>query len=356
LVVFVLLPALKKNPTQLQAFSPRKILCLRLARLGDVILLVPSLRALRKHFPKAEISALVGHRCAPVLEMCSAVDKVLSIDRLKWRDGGKMTAARDIAGLLGSLRREKYDLVLDFHSFIETNLVSWITGAPWRMALRRSHGGYLPFCFNLEPVSEEKTLHVSAVFLSLLKPLGIEVESPDISLDLRPHDIQGALSFLDSHGMHPSTPLVSIFVGAGSPGRVWPKEMAAQLAQKLINQWRVGIALISGPREGVLPEEISRLVDHKNCLVASQLSLPGVTALIGRSSLFISNDTGPMHLGPAMGIPTLGLFSLGIPQHYMPLGLKSSFLQRNPLDTLSVEEVWARIGGMPVNLIPAGQI
>ncbi|HEU0007076.1 MAG TPA: hypothetical protein VFS12_13915, partial [Terriglobia bacterium] len=69
-----------------------KILLIRFARLGDVILLVPSIRALRSRYPKATIEVLVDHRYAGILEMCSAVDRVIPVNRLEMRDGGKIRA------------------------------------------------------------------------------------------------------------------------------------------------------------------------------------------------------------------------------------------------------------------------
>ena len=78
-------------------------------------------------------------------------------------------------------------------------------------------------------------------------------------------------------------------------------------------------------------------------LIARNLNLKEVAGLMHRCRLLVSNDTGPMHLGPAVGVPTLGLFSVGFPEHYRPLGKESRFLKRFPLESLGVQEVYQTV-------------
>src|SRR4029078_8660774 len=120
-------------------------------RLGDVILLVPALRALRRRFPNAQIDVLVDSRFADVLRMCSAVTEVVAVDRIALRDESRLKSIASIFGLMLRLRRKKYDIVLDCHSFLETHLLTWFTGARWRQGLKRVHSEYLSFSFNRSP-------------------------------------------------------------------------------------------------------------------------------------------------------------------------------------------------------------
>src|SRR5215510_3165982 len=113
-----------------------KILVIRFARLGDVILLVPALRALRRRFPNSQIDVLVDSRFADVLRMCSAVDNVITVDRIALRDESKWKSIASIFRLTFALRKKRYDLVLDCHSFRETHLLAWFSGARWRQGLK----------------------------------------------------------------------------------------------------------------------------------------------------------------------------------------------------------------------------
>jgi heptosyltransferase II len=327
----------------IQEFNPARILLIRLARLGDVILLVSAIKLLRRNFPRSHIAALVGHRCAPILEMCAAIDEVVPVDRVAMRDGSKLAAIRDILGLAETIRRARYELAIDFHGFRETNLLTWYSQAKWRLGLKRTHGSYLSFCFNIEPVLEDKSLHVAEVFRSLLKPLGVNSHNEQFCLDLAAEDLREADEFLLSSQVPSRSFLVGFNVGAGSPGRMWPKESFAALARQLIRQNGARVIFFSGPQDGGYCHEVARLTNDPHTLVANSLSLRLLAGLISRCRLFVSNDTGPMHLGPATGVPTLGLFSLGHPEHYRPLGPHSRFLQRHPLEALQVEEVYETV-------------
>ena len=78
----------------------------------------------------------------------------------------------------------------------------------------------------------------------------------------------------------------------------------------------------------------------------SDISIPQLAAVIARSKLLVSNDTGPMHLGPALGVPTLGLFSVGYPEHYRPFGERSRFLRAERIEDIDVSEVIAQVSEM----------
>ena len=322
-------------------FQPSKILIIRFARLGDIILLLPAIKALHRSFPKARIDFLLGHRCAPVLEVCNAIGEVISVNRVAMRDGHKLRAIRDIWRLAREIRGRRYDLVIDFHSFRETNLLAWYSRAPYRLALKRTHGAYLPFCFNLGPVVEDKSKHVAVVFLSVLEQLGLQSDiDSDLSLDLRADIFQAADHFLKDRGVKEGDLLVGLNVGAGASDRLWPWENFAQLGKQLTARFNSRIILFNGPGEEEISGRIVAKVPEIRPIVAGNLSMKEVAGLMQRCRLLVSNDTGPMHLGPAVGVPTLGLFSVGFPQHYQPLGRFSRFIKRVPIKNLEVDEVF----------------
>ena len=328
------------RPPNLSQTEFKKILLIRFARLGDVILLVPSIRALRSRYPKARIEVLVDHRYAPILEMCSAVDRVIPVDRLKMRDGGKMWAIGKMFRLAQELRTATYDLVLDFHSFRETHLLTWYTGARWRLGLKRVQSPYWPFCFNLGPVLEDDALHVSAVFLSILDFLGISPVSNGHLLDLSPELKQEADSFLNRHPVEAGALRIGFNLGAGSHSRTWPPERFAELAERITQRHKAVIIAFSGPNEELLSSEFCRRVRSTRVIPAPNLALPQLAALFNRCHVLVSNDTGPMHLGAAAGVPTLGLFSVARPNHYHPLGASSRTVSCASIEQLDTETVY----------------
>jgi ADP-heptose:LPS heptosyltransferase len=331
----------------IQELPAPKILVIRFARMGDVLLLVPTLKVLRRNLPRAIISVLVGHRCAPILEMCSAVDEVIPIDRVAMRDGSKLKAIQSISRLAERVRKARFDLVLDLHSFRETNLLSWYSRASWRLGLRRANAPFLSFCFNLEPVLEDKTRHVSSVFLSVLDVLGLDRGEPDYRLDISQTDCEYGEKLLHRSYFDPEVRWVGINVGAGSLGRMWPPDRFSELAVRLIQDFMAHVVLFSGPQEGGVAKQIeAKIADPGRVVTVGPLSLRELASVVSQCHLLISNDTGPMHLGPATGVPTLGLFSLGYPEHYRPMGRFDRYLKKSSIQDIEVEEVCQNVAQM----------
>lgn len=312
-----------------------KILAIRFARLGDVILLLPALSRLKESFSDAQLTFLTGHRCAPVAELCPAIDEVISVDRIALRDGPMHGAIREMGRLVRDIRRRKFDLVVDFHGFRETNLLTWLSGAPRRVAMKRSASPYLSFCFNLPPVKEDKGLHVAEMFRTVVQ----SITSSPLSSDTRGLVIPSNLQQWAQEAM-PRGPRVALYVDAPVPERIWPTECFAQVADFAIERLGANVAVISGSEGKQLTDNVrSASRSGKKLSIFSDVTVPQLAALIGSSRLFISNDTGPMHLGPAVGVSTLGLFSIGFPEHFRPAGPRDRFLRANPIEGIDVSKV-----------------
>ena len=138
----------------------------------------------------------------------------------------------------------------------------------------------------------------------------------------------------------PNGPVLSLYVDAPVPERQWPEEDFAEVARFAAGKLGATVAVLAGGGGNLRPfSEI-----HDRVIALSNVSIPQLAAVIARSKLLISNDTGPMHLGPALGIPTLGLFSVGYPEHYRPLGERSRFLRAENIDDIGVGDVIEQIG------------
>lgn len=317
------------------------ILAIRFARLGDVILLLPALSSLKRRFPGSRLTLLTGHRCAPVAELCPAIDEVIAVNRLAMRDGPVWSALREIGRLVWDLRRKRFDLIVDFHSFRETNLLALVSGARSRIGMKRYGAPYLGFCFNLPPVLEDKRIHVADMFEKVVA--GIPPAS-------EPHSCPTAKPWLNVERRRSSgPPKIAFFVDAPVPERVWPAERFAEVADFVIEKFGFSVDVISSKERShlaVAVRDFSRNPDQLS--VCTDMNLRMIAQIIGSAVLFVSNDTGPMHLGPAVGTPTLGLFSVGFPEHFRPMGPNDRFLRSNPIhliqakDVIAVlEEMWA---------------
>ena len=313
-----------------------KILAIRFARLGDIILLLPALSQLKKSFPDAHLTFLTGHRCASVAELCPEIDDVVAVDRIALRDGPMVSALFEMSGLVRDIRRRRFDLVVDFHSFRETNLLAWLSGAPKRAALKRHNAPYLPFCFNSPPVIEDKSIHVSEMFRRVVA--GVIGHAP-------PPAPGEALAIPDemrrwAQQAMPAGPRLALYIDAPVPERIWPAEYFAKVADFFIEKFGARVAVMSSTEGRELADRLWAVSRHASELsLFTDMKLPLLAALIASARLLVSNDTGPMHFGPAVGVPTLGLFSVGYPEHFRPTGPHDRFLRENPIDRIEVNNV-----------------
>ena len=145
----------------------------------------------------------------------------------------------------------------------------------------------------------------------------------------------------------PNGPGVVLYIDAPVPERIWPPERFAAVADYVIEHLDASVAVIAGPDGDSLIRRVQAAARNAGRLHAfSGLSIPQVAAAIESARLLISNDTGPMHLGPALGVPTLGLFSVGLPEHFRPTGVNDCFLRGNPIDKVAVEDVLTAVQKM----------
>lgn len=321
-----------------------RILAIRFARLGDVALLLPALFQLRAMYPDAHFALMTGTPCAGLARLCPQLDEVIAVDRLAIRDEPRLNAARDIFDLVRSVRSKRYDLVIDFHSFRETNLLAWLSRAPYRLGMRRADRAYLPFCFNLAPVLEDKSLHISEMFSRVVAGLpGSVAPTPWAAGPLIAVPGRVSEDVLHRHVRTPAgTPLLAVYVGASVASRRWPPSRFAAIADHAVSKWGATVLVLTG--ESSLEQEIGKEIagsvrQGAQLRLLSGLKIRELAAAIGLARLLVSNDTGPMHIGPLMGIPTLGIFSRSLPEHYRPIGPGDRYVRKDPVDRVTTEEV-----------------
>jgi ADP-heptose:LPS heptosyltransferase len=156
-------------------FDPRNILVIDFGQLGDIVMSLPALRAIRERFPYAKITVAVGKPGKELLSLSSYADEILEVDRVSLRDGPTLISIGRIAKFVAQVRKQKFDFVIDLHSYYETNILGFLSGAPQRLYSRRENRS-LDFLANFkpQPVRENQKAHLVDRYLDLLKSLGIE--------------------------------------------------------------------------------------------------------------------------------------------------------------------------------------
>jgi ADP-heptose:LPS heptosyltransferase len=329
-------------------FDPRNILVIDFGQLGDVVLSLPALQAVRKRFPLARITVAVGKPGAEIVGLSGYADEILSVDRVGLRDGTKVISLVRVFKLVKQVRRSQFDFVIDLHSLSETNLLGFFSGAPTRLFSRRPPRSldFLSNFYPRPPVEEDpRKRHLIDRYLDVLLPLGVKDAASEPHLRTRSHDDAAVEALLRKAKANAGTPLVGLFPGAGHPTRRWPLEKFAELADYLIRNDGVRVLLFLGPEEASLAREM-RAAFPTGTVILDKLTIPQLAAAQARLAVFVSNDTGPMHIAAAVGTPVVVLLNKRAPASYLPRGERHRFISEPMIADISVEEVYTAARGV----------
>jgi heptosyltransferase-2 len=286
--------------------------------IGDAVMTMPALRALRKAYPGATISLLVKPQVIPVFENNPNVDEIIAYDEKCKGLIGKLRLAR-------LLRKRKFSMAILLQNAFDAALIAWLARVPKRIGYNRDRRGFLltdPVPFS----GEDRKIHHTAYYLKLLSSAGIPtgVEEPVIYLSLEERlQARAALSEL-------SRPILGIGPGAtfGSAKRWFPGRFA-----EVANWFRRdtgGHAVIFGSQsEMALAHEIDKRIPEGKLFLAGKTSLRELAALISECDVMIANDSGSMHIACAVGTPTLAIFGSTDPKLTGPVGVGHDIIKKD---------------------------
>ncbi len=325
------------------SFNPQKILVIDFGQLGDVVLSLPALRALRGRFPEATITVAVGKPGSDIINLSGYANDTIVVDRVALRDGPKLISLGRILQLVKKVRLRKFDFVIDLHSLSETNLLGFLSGAPKRLYSRRP-GRSLDFLGNFVPrppvEKDHRERHLIDRYLDVLGPLGITNADRQPRLLTQPSDNLNIDKLLKKEKADAGAPLVGLFPGAGHSSRRWPLERFAELAEYLIRNDGVRPIVFAGPEERELLTQMKSLFP-KTTIIFDKLNIAQLAAAQARLAVLVSNDTGPMHIAAAVGTPVVLLLDRRAPESYVPIGEQHRIVYRSTIPEIPVEEVYA---------------
>ena len=324
-------------------FEPRNLLVIDFGQLGDVVMSLPALRAIREKFAHARITVAAGTPSSQIVELSGYADGIIAVDRVALRDGFIPLSIMRILNVVKDVRHRRFDFVIDLHSFSETNLMGFLSRAPKRLFARRP-GRSLDFLANFNPKPpvdrNDPNQHLVDRYLDVLKPLGIAGVSRIPSMTPRLGDNRAIDSLLKKAKAESGTPLVGLFPGAGHPGRAWPADKWAELAEFLIRNDGVRPVVFIGPEERGAAQEMRRTFPPSTIFL-EKLSIGELAAAQARLAVFVSNDTGPVHIAAAVGAPIVVLIGRPTPHAYIPLANSKRLIFSEGVHTIAVEEVYA---------------
>ncbi len=278
----------------------QRILIVRLSAVGDTILNLPLLCALRHRFPDAELGWVVARGAAPLLEGHACLDRLFVLKPDDQRSIGAYWR------FIQTIRNWGPETVLDAQGLTKSAGIGWLSGAKKRIGLARSEfeGRELSTWIN-NCIITPNAHHVIDRGLALLQAFGIH--DPAIEYHV-PSDsaIQMRVSEqISSLKLGPTWAILN--VGAGWESKVWPNERYAAVARHLLNRWGISsVVAWGGAKERAAAEAVVAKAAGAAHLAPST-TLPELAEWIRCSSLFVGSDTGPLHLAVAVGTPTIGM-------------------------------------------------
>ena len=321
-------------------FKPSNILVIDFGQLGDVVMSLPALRAIRTRFPNAQITVAVGKPGGDLINLSGYANDVLEVDRVSLRDGPTLISIGRILKFVSRVRQAKFDFVIDLHSYYETNLLGFLSGAPHRLYSRRSNRS-LDFLSNFkpQPAKEVESTHLIDRYLDLLKPLGVQNPSRVPTLNTNAAADFAVEALLKKEKAQSGELLVGMFPGAGHPGRIWPVERFAELADFLVRNDRVRVVVFTGPEERSKVPEMRPLFP-RSTIFFDRLTISQLVSAQARLTVFISNDTGPAHIAAAAGTPVIVIMDRPDPHSYTPAGDSNRLIFGPSITEIPVAQVY----------------
>jgi len=295
----------------------KRILAVKLADLGDLLAVTPALQALRAAHPSARIDLLVPPSSAGLLRGAPYLDRILTFNKFAFDSIGGLLDPRSVAHTLAflmKLRAARYDAVLIFHHFTmrwgarKFGMLSVASGAGVKAGLDNGRGRFL----NRKATdSGFGAMHEVDYWLNVAALVGGHPYS-----GWRPHlpitdvDKGKAAELLASSDVEVG-PLVAIHPGAGaySRARIWPVEGFGDVAISLVRRYNCRIVIVGGPDEVEAAVRLETIIGYDTTLnLAGRTGIHETAAVLERCDLFVGNDSGPMHIAAAMGVPVVAVF------------------------------------------------
>jgi ADP-heptose:LPS heptosyltransferase len=295
--------------------SPRRILLLRLERIGDLLMALPAIADVRAAAPAAEIALVVGSWNADIARALQPVTRVQTLDA-RWlaREGDGL----GMPALLRAARewtRVGYDLAINFEPDLRSNILVAASGAGWTAGYRSGGGGALLDLALEYDTRAHTTDNARRLVAAVFGKTNAEGAPPAFVVPAEPQ--QQAIRLLGSAGR----PLVGLHVSGGRPIKQWDPERFAEVARRLVTDADATIVLTGSAADRPLVELVAQRLPRARVIdVAGRIDLLTLAGILERLDVLITGDTGPMHLAAAVDTPIVAVFGPSDPVRYGPRG------------------------------------
>ena len=283
-----------------------RILIFKLDHAGDVLLATPAIKAIRKRFPLAHITLVVGPWSKGIVEGEKYINEVICY-RAYWRDRNpdRHFNIQDSLQFIRALRRGKYDLFFDLRGDLFAIIIAALSGIPRRVGFGWEGGGFLL----TDEVETTINKHQAEILLDAARAIGIRPAAAEIAITISEDDKKYAYAMLKENNWHESLLTIGLHIGSGCPSKMWAVERYAGLMERIVEHFKAQIALVGGADDRAVTEQAEGLLHFKPVNMVGKLTFKQTAAVMEKCALFIGNDSAPVHIAAAVGVPAIVLFS-----------------------------------------------
>lgn len=285
----------------------QKILIVKPSALGDIVHTLPFLYALRRRFPKARIDWVVAFGLHTFLEGHPMIDRLWVIKKDEWKKVGRIgTTIKEILSLRKKLKKVRYDVTIDLSGLLRSGIITWFSNAKVKLGFKESDEGS-PY-FYTHKIHGSMEIHAIDRYLEIARFMGCPTDV--INYPFAPFDPSPlVLNSLPSK-------YAVICPSAGKPANRWPADRFGRLAGLL----DIPSVVIASASEADIAQDVVDTSNGKAVSIAGKTRLKELIPVIANAQFFICNDTGPMHIAAALGIPVFALFGPANPVRTGPYG------------------------------------
>ncbi|MDH7513239.1 MAG: lipopolysaccharide heptosyltransferase II [Clostridiales bacterium] len=268
--------------------------------IGDAVLALPAIESIRDNFPQANISIAAKNWVKDLFASSGLAEEVISLP-----DTNDVKA---LWAMAQDLKARSFDLGLLLTNSFGSAFLFYLARIPKRWGYG-TDGRSVLLTRSVALKESDAPRHQLFLYLDLLRGLGLKTVSPELKLCVSPSKSEAARARLISMGLDLSKPLVIICPGASyGPSKRWPPSHFARLASLLQERREVEILVIGSAEDSEVAATVASAMEKKPALLAGETTLDDLAGLISHASLFVSNDTGPMHMANALGVPVVAIF------------------------------------------------
>jgi lipopolysaccharide heptosyltransferase II len=305
---------------QLNAWNnARRILCVRLDALGDVLMTTPAIRALKETVPGRRITLLTSPAGAEAAALIPEVDDVLVYDAPWMKATRPRSSSKAEWAMAERLRQGRFDAAVVFTVYSQNPLpaafLCYLADIPLRLAHCHENPYQLLTHWITDPEPTRTIRHEVRRQLDLVAALGCYTEETRLSLRFSAAAERRVLRSLQELHQKPARPWLVMHPGASAPSRRYPAEGFAEAARRLTSQTGAFVVFTGSAAETELIEQIRQMMQGPSTSLAGVLDLEELAALLAHAPLLIANNTGPVHIAAAVGTPVVDLYALTNPQH-----------------------------------------